>query len=121
MVLIGKAYRATIAWQSMATLAVAVVSALLSGKEGFLSALLGGGVGIAGVLVYALASTRKKTLSPIGVVRSIIRAEAAKIITIVLLLWLVFSVFHGQMKPLAFIGAFIVSVVLSGLTFAMAE
>jgi hypothetical protein len=38
----------------------------------------------------------------------------------VLLLWLVFSMFRALM-PLAFIGAFIVSVALSGIAFVVAE
>jgi F0F1-type ATP synthase assembly protein I len=121
MTLIGRAYRVTAVWQLAAALAIAMVVSLWLGAAGFLSAILGGVVGMTGVLVQGLVARRKKTRSPVDVVRVAIRAEAAKVGAIVLLLWLAFSTLHEQLIPLAFIGAFIVSVLLSGVAFVVAE
>ena len=117
---VGKPYRVALAWQGSASLVIAAVAAVLGGFTGFVSALLGGGVGAAGVLVFALVSSLGGTGNPSAVVRVVLRAEAAKIVVIVLLLWLVLSGFH-ELVVVAFLPAFIVSVLLSGLTFAVAQ
>lgn len=82
-----------------------------------MSAVLGGGIGIIGVLVFALVSGRAKGDSR-SVIRITLRAEAAKVMVIVVLLWLAF-VAYRDMVVLAFLGAFVVSVLLSGLAFAV--
>jgi F0F1-type ATP synthase assembly protein I len=51
-------------------------------------------------------------------VRVALRAEGAKVLVIVVLLWLAF-VAYRDMVVLAFLGAFVVSVLLSGLAFAV--
>lgn len=79
--------------------------------------MLGGGIGIIGVLVFALVSGRAKGDSR-NVIRITLRAEAAKVMVIVVLLWLAF-VAYRDMVVLAFLGAFVVSVLLSGLAFAV--
>ena len=50
--------------------------------------------------------------------RVALRAEAAKVAVMVLLLWLVFAAYQS-MVVLVFLGAFVVSVLLSGLAFAV--
>ncbi len=110
----------TLGWQIGATLVVAVIAGLSSGSAGLaglISACLGGGVGIAGAVVYALLA-KKRSTTPGGVLRTVLRAEAAKISTIVLLLWLVVQSYQA-LVILAFFGAFMVSVLLSGIAFAV--
>lgn len=114
---VGRAFRVTMAWQSAASIALAVVAGLLAGSAGFLSAVLGGGIGVTGVLVFALVSGRR-TAGSGNAVRTVLRAEAAKVAVIVLLLWLSF-VAYSDMVVLAFLGAFAISVLLSGLAFAV--
>lgn len=114
---IGRAFRITMAWQLAATAAVAAVALALTGGSGLWSALLGGGIGIAGVLAFALVSARSAA-SPGGAMRIALRAEAARIIVIVLLLWLVFALYRGLMV-LPFFAAFILAVLLSGMAFAV--
>lgn len=116
---ISKAFRVAMIWQSAASVAVAAIAGAVAGGQGFLSALLGGGIGVAGVLVFALVASRRQA-SAGSVVRVMIRAEAAKVATVVLLLWLVFSAYRGMVVP-AFIGAFIVSVLLSGIAYAVSD
>ena len=93
------------------------MAGLLAGNAGLLSAVLGGGIGVMGVWVFALMSSRGGPGSS-GVVRVALRAEAAKVIVIVLLLWLAFAGYRDMMVP-AFFGAFMVSVLLSGIAFVV--
>jgi F0F1-type ATP synthase assembly protein I len=114
---IDRGFRLTIIWQLVVTVAIAVVAGMLVGRGGFLSAVLGGGIGLIGVWVFALMSRRRAAGSG-DVVRTVVRAEAAKVIAIVLLLWLVFTAYR-DLVVLAFFGAFMVSVLLSGIAFAV--
>lgn len=114
---IGRAFRITMAWQVAASVAVAIAAGVVAGRQGFLSALLGGGIGVVGVLVFALVSGRGLGSSS-SAVRVALRAEGAKVLAIVVLLWLAFVVYR-DMVVLAFLGAFVVSVLLSGLAFAV--
>ena len=114
---INRAFRLTMAWQMAASAAVATVAGVVAGRPGFLSALLGGGIGVVGVLVFALVSHRGLGSSS-SAVRVALRAEGAKVLAIVVLLWLAFVVYR-DMVVLAFMGAFVVSVLLSGLAFAV--
>ena len=114
---IGQAFRRTVAWQSVVSLVLAAVAAAAVGWHGFLSAALGGGIGVVGVLAFALVVGRAKGDSR-NVIRITLRAEAAKVMVIVVLLWLAF-VAYRDMVVLAFLGAFVVSVLLSGLAFAV--
>jgi len=114
---LNRAFRVTMAWQAAASVAVAIVAGLIAGRHGSLSALLGGGIGVMGVLVFALVARRGAGKSG-SAVRIALRAEGAKLLAIVVLLWLAFVVYR-DMVVLAFLGAFVVSVLLSGLAFAV--
>jgi ATP synthase protein I len=114
---IGRAFRWTMLWQAVATAAVAVLAGVLAGNTGFVSAVLGGGIGIAGVWVFALISQRRAVGSE-NAVRIALRAEAAKVLVVVLLLWLAFATYH-DMVVVAFFGAFMISVLLSGIALAV--
>lgn len=116
---VGRAFRRTMIWQGVATIIVALLAALLAAGAGFLSAVVGGGIGVAGLWVFAWMSTRQTPGSG-GIVRTALRAEAAKVIVIVLLLWLAFAVYREMVVP-AFFGAFMVSILLSGVAFAVSD
>ena len=105
--------------QLLVTLSTAAVAAYLSGSNAFLSAVLGGAVGIAGLLAFAFFSSRR-TDTANDTIRVALRAEAAKIVTVVLLLWTCFSFYAGLSVPAFFI-AFILSILLSGIAFAVAD
>ena len=83
----------------------------------WLGTSMGGMIGMAGVLVFGLMSARPAASSN-AAVRVALRAEAAKVAVMVLLLWLVFAAYQS-MVVLVFLGAFVVSVLLSGLAFAV--
>jgi ATP synthase protein I len=107
----------TMVWQLIVTVVLALVAGAVAGRHGALSALLGGGIGLVGVSVFALFSRPWSGGAPGNVIGVALRAEAAKILVIVVMLWLTFAVYHDMMV-LAFLGAFMVSVLLSGLAFA---
>ncbi|HZV55462.1 MAG TPA: ATP synthase subunit I [Rhodocyclaceae bacterium] len=104
-------------WQGLASTVLAVLGGVTVGSQGFVSAALGGAIGIAGVLIFALVSARRAENSA-SAVRIALRAEAAKVIVIVLLLWLAFAVYREMVVP-AFFGAFMISVLLSGIAFGL--
>lgn len=114
---IGRAFRITMAWQATASIVLAVLAGIVVGSAGFLSGILGGVIGVVGVLVFALVSARRPAGSG-GTVRIALRAEAAKVAVIVLLLWLAFAAYR-DMVVVAFFGTFMVSVLLSGVAFAV--
>jgi ATP synthase protein I len=104
-------FRAVLVWQAAATIAIAAVSGLLAGVHGALSAVLGGVINLSAGAVYAfvLAIAPPKTAG--ATIAALFRAEAAKILVIIALLWLVLSTYHDAVLP-AFLAAFVVTVLL---------
>jgi ATP synthase protein I len=113
---IGRAFRVAIAWQAVAIALIAAVAGTWVGAQGLLSAILGGGIGVVGVLVFALMSGGTAPSAGLAM-RVALRAEAAKIIAIVILLWLSFAAYR-DMVVLAFMSTFMVSVLLAGIASA---
>jgi ATP synthase protein I len=98
-------------WQAGATLAVAAVAGLWAGFHGAMSAILGGVINLSAGVVYAfiLAIAPPKTAG--ATIAALFRAEAAKILVIIGLLWLVLSTYREAVLP-ALLAAFIVTVLL---------
>jgi ATP synthase protein I len=111
----SKPLRAVIRWQILATLAMTGLGGALGGVNGAVSAALGGLVAVAAGLAYALMVSLQRDLSPGGVLIGALRAEAVKVLLIVVLLWLVLATYKDA-EVVAVIGAFAVSVII----FAMA-
>jgi ATP synthase protein I len=104
-------FRAVLVWQAGATLAVAAVAGLWAGFHGAMSAILGGVINLSAGVVYAfiLAIAPPKTAG--ATIAALFRAEAAKILVIIGLLWLVLSTYREAVLP-ALLAAFIVTVLL---------
>jgi ATP synthase protein I len=98
-------------WQAAATLIIAAIAGSWAGVHGALSAGLGGMINLSAGVVYAfvLAIAPPKTAG--ATIAVLFRAEAAKILVIITLLWLVLSRYHEAVLP-AFLAAFIVTVLL---------
>lgn len=105
--------------QGLVVMVVGVIAGLLGGGGAAVSALMGGGIGLAGSAVFVLLTSTRQ-VSAEGVVRVMIRAEAAKVTVIVLLLWLCFAVVR-ELVVFAFLGAFVVSVLVSGIVNAVPD
>ena len=85
-----------------------------------LSALLGGMVSMASGAIFAIVAHVGGARTAGGVLRVALRAEAAKIITVILLLWLVLTTYK-EVVALAFLGAFAVTVVIFSAAIAVRE
>jgi ATP synthase protein I len=102
-------------WQLLTTMALALVSAFVSGQHGAVSALAGGAISIAAGTVAALVASLGSARSAGSVLGSALRAEAVKLALGVALLWLVLTNYSE-----AVVGALVASFVITLLIFGMA-
>ena len=109
-----KPIRYILKWQALATLAIAAIAGIWAGVHGALSAMLGGVVNLAACVVYAFVLGLSKPTTAGATVVALFRAEASKIVVIVLQLWLVLANYHDAVLP-AFFAAFIVTVFMFGM------
>lgn len=96
----------------MASALVAVLAAWWAGWQGLVSGLLGGLVNVSAGVVFALLVDRGRSTTAVGTLRTMIRAEAAKITIIVLQLWFVIGTYR-EMVHAAFFAAFVLTVLVS--------
>ena len=108
----GFPLRRVAGWQAMATLSVAAIAAVWAGWHGALSATLGGAVNISAGAVFAVLVALGRSDSALGTVRTMLRAEAGKIMMIVLQLWLILTTYRDVVHA-AFFSAFVVTVLVS--------
>ena len=107
--------RRVIVWQLVAASVIAAIAATWSvmqggsGGHGALSALLGGVVNATAAVVFAFVGRLGDISSPGVALRTMIRAEAAKIAVIVFQLWLVLTT-YGDVVQASFFSAFVVTV-----------
>ena len=106
-----KPIRRVLKWQAGATGAMVVVAGLWLGRHGALSAVLGGMVNIAAVVVYAVVLGISNPASGAGTVAALFRAEACKILVIIVALWLVLTT-YTDVVPAVFFAAFVITVLL---------
>ena len=83
-----------------------------AGMPGAISGLLGGGINVVAVAAYGALVRVGDTSSPGASVRTMIRAEAGKILLIVLLLLLVLTAYRSVVH-VAFFAAFVITVLLA--------
>ncbi|MDP3087634.1 MAG: ATP synthase subunit I [Methylotenera sp.] len=100
--------------QLVATLAVAIFALFISGLNASVSAILGG----ASVLLGALAATAIAKRSagnedPTAVLVNLLKAEAVKILVIIILLIIIFNVYK-QLVPFALIAGLAAAALFSG-------
>ncbi len=106
-----KPIRNVLKWQALATAAIAVIAGLWAGVHGALSAALGGIVNMSACVVFAVVVAVSRPASAGGTLATVFRAEAAKILVIVLQLWLVLTGYRDIVLA-AFFAAFVVTVLL---------
>ena len=111
-----KPIRRVLLWQAAATVAMAVIAGFWVGPHGALSAVLGGVVNITAVVVFAVVmwiSIRgiSNPASAGGTVTGLFRAEACKILVIILQLCLVL-ITYKEVVPAAFFASFVITVLL---------
>ncbi len=106
-----KPIRRILVWQAAATVVLALLSGLVAGLHGALSALLGGVVNITAVVVYAVVLGVSNPSSAGATVAAMFRAEASKILVIIVQLWLVLTTYK-DLVPAAFFATFVITVLL---------
>jgi len=109
-----KPIRYVLKWQALATLAIAVVAGIWAGVHGAVSAVLGGVVNLCACIVYAFVLGLGKPASAGATVVALFRAEASKVLVIVLQLWLVLATYRDIVLP-AFLATFVITVFLFGM------
>ena len=100
-------YYVVLRCQAYVTVALAGVAAVVTGKHGATSALLGGFSIISAGWIYALMVSSCKTMSVSGTLRTLVRAEASKIALIVFQFWLVLTTYHNVMVGIFFAAVFV--------------
>src|SRR5262245_51574779 len=116
----SKPMRTVFRWQAYATVVLTLITGGLWGIHAGLSALFGGLISMASGAVFAIVAHKGRAGTAGGVLRVALRAEAAKIITVVLLLWLVLTTYK-EAVPLAFLGAFAVTVAIFSAAVAVRD
>jgi ATP synthase protein I len=110
-----KPIRRVLKWQAAATVVIAVIAGLWQGPHGALSAALGGVVNITSVVVYAVVMSISmrgtNSASAGGTVAAVFRAEACKILVIIVQLWLVLANYR-EVVFVAFFASFVITVML---------
>ena len=106
-----KPIRRVLRWQAIVTAGMAAVAWVWAGGHAALSAVLGGIVNITAVVVYAVVLAVSNPSSAGGTVAAVFRAEAGKILVIIVQLWLVLTTYR-DVVPAAFFAAFVITVLL---------
>ena len=101
--------RIVLAWQVIATAVLSLLAALLWGRDGALSAALGGAINVVAGSVYGWRVAQGEAKTAGEALRTMLRAEAIKILLIIVGLWLVLAN-YGEIVHGAFIAAFVVTV-----------
>ena len=114
----SKPIRTVLRWQAYATAAMVLIAAVLGGIHAAVSALFGGMISVIAGWVFAVVGVATRggpTRSAGAALLGMLRAEAAKVGLMVLLLWLVLTFYRDVVVP-GLIGSFVATV----LIFAMA-
>jgi ATP synthase protein I len=106
-----RSFRAMLLWQAVATAAVAAVAGVWAGGNAAWSAVLGGAVNLAANAMYGFAYGLMRPTGPGGAVIAAVRAEASKILLVLVLLLAVVVLFR-ELVLAAFLATFILTALL---------
>jgi ATP synthase protein I len=112
--------RIVLGWQAIVTLVLAVVFGLLWGAHAALSAALGGAVNVIAGCGYAFMVARSRAGTAGEALRGIFRAEAVKIILILVLLPLVLANYR-DIVHVAFFTVFVITVAVFAAAVAVRD
>lgn len=110
---ISRAFSKAARWQIIITVFISIASLLMAGLSAAFSAIAGGGVVIIGAYVGMKLACRPSGGTPGGVLVTLLKAEAVKVLVIVILLLALFKYYQG-LVPLALIGGLAGSALASG-------
>ncbi len=106
--------RVVLRFQAIITLFLALITGGIGGIHWGISALLGGLISLLAGITYVLVLSRVGKGSAENALIGMMRAESAKILVIVLLLWLVLTSYE-ELFGAGFIGTFIITTLIFSL------
>ena len=112
--------RTVLMWQFATTAMIAVAAAVMADMASALSAAAGGGVGILAGLASVLAASLSKARSAGGALAGVLRAEAVKLGSAFLLVWLVLANYPETVVA-AFLGVFVLTMLIFSMAFFVRE
>lgn len=118
--LASRPIRNVLRWQGFAALTGAAVAGALGGADAAWSAAAGGLIPLISTVVYAVVIGLGDRTRAEGVILTLLRAEGAKVATIIAGLWAVLRWFPGVVA-LALFATFVVSVLLFSVAFLSKE
>jgi ATP synthase protein I len=117
---VWRVFRPIIGLQVLCTAAAILLSAWLAGIHGAISAALGGSIGIIAGLAFAVLAARGKSKSAGEALHTALRAEAVKLVLMVLLLWLALATYR-DVVAIGLIGTFIATVLIFTMAILVRE
>jgi ATP synthase protein I len=117
---VWRVFRPIIGLQVLCTAAAILLSAWLAGIHGAISAALGGSIGIIAGLAFAVLAARGKSKFAGEALYTALRAEAVKLVLMVLLLWFVLTTYRGVVA-IGLIGTFIATVLIFTMAILVRE
>lgn len=112
--------RATLRWQVAATAAIAIIAWLWAGPDGAISAALGGSITVVSGFGYAVVIGVRRAVSAESTLVTMFTAEGVKIGAIILMLWVVITLYRDLVAA-AFFAAFVITVLLNRVAFMVPE
>jgi ATP synthase protein I len=112
--------RIVLGWQVIVTAVLTLVFGILWGLHGALSAALGGSINVIAGAAYAFMASRSKPGSAAEALRGILRAEAVKVVLILVQLPLALT-YYREIVHGAFFTSFVVTVVIFATAIAVRE
>lgn len=112
--------RSAMRWQVYATVMLGLLAWVFAGVHGAVSAVLGGIINQVADLAYALLASGSRVRTAGSTLRALFRAEAARIVLIVLQMVWVLTSYREVVHPVFFI-SFAVSVVLFRMAILVRE
>lgn len=108
-------FRRAAKWQVISTTAIAIIAYWFTGLPGLISAIMGGGVVLVGsFFATRIAKRSENNTQASAILINMLLAEAVKILSIVLLLWLCFKFYADHMVMMALFSALAAAAILSG-------
>jgi ATP synthase protein I len=102
-------------WQIISTVSIGLIAWWFAGLPGTVSAAIGGGVVlVGGYIASRIAKRSENNTQASAILINMLLAEAAKILSIVLLLWLSFKIYADHMVLMALFSALAAAAILSG-------
>ena len=112
--------RIVLRWQLIVTAVLTLVAALLWGRDGAISAALGGAVNVVAGWVFGWRVAQGEARSAGEALRTALRAEAMKVLMVIAGLWLVLANYRDIVHA-AFFASFVITVVVFAAAIAIRD